>query len=52
MAKEVFFDKFRDFIGSIAWVVFLWSIQMTEDEYFRAVVRESNRRAAEIIMNG
>ena len=38
MAQETFFDKVRDFIGSIAWVVFLWSIQMTEDEYLNAVV--------------
>ena len=41
MAQETFFDKVRDFIGGIAWAVFLWSIKMTEDEYLDSVVRES-----------
>lgn len=41
MAQETFFDKVREFIGSIAWSIFLWSIRMSEDEYLDAVVRES-----------
>ena len=41
MAQETFFDKVREFIGSIAWSIFLWSIRMSEDEYLDSVVRES-----------
>ena len=41
MAQETFFDKVREFIGSIAWSIFLWSIRMSEDEYLNAVVNQS-----------
>lgn len=32
-----FFVKVRGFIGHVAWLVFLWSIQMTDEQYHYAV---------------
>jgi hypothetical protein len=44
MAQEFFLDKVRNFIGHIAWVIFLWSIRMNQDQYLDSVVRESGLR--------
>ena len=38
MGKSSIRDKLREWIGSISWRVFLWSIKMTEEEYFKNVV--------------
>ena len=41
MGKQSIFDKVREWLGGIAFDVFLWSARMTQDEYLDAVVRES-----------
>lgn len=43
MAQPTFLDKVRDWIGGIAWDVFLWSIRMTEDEYHAAILEDARR---------
>jgi len=40
MGKESFFDKLRNLITKVSFTVFLWSIQMTDDEYWRSVAEE------------
>lgn len=42
MSKEKLWDKIRGFIGHLAWMTFLWSIQMTKDEYLDTVIAEHN----------
>ncbi len=37
MGEPSIADKVREFIGDIAWRVFLWSIRMTDEEYDHAV---------------
>ena len=34
MAQQSFLDKVREWIGGLAWSIFLWSARMTEEEYF------------------
>ncbi len=34
MAQQTFLNKVREWIGGLAWSIFLWSARMTEDEYF------------------
>ena len=34
MAQQSFLDKVREWIGGLAWSIFLWSARTTEDEYF------------------
>jgi hypothetical protein len=41
MAQQTIFDKIREWIGGIAWDIFLWSARMTEDEYFDALNRDA-----------
>lgn len=41
MGKQSIFDKVREWLGGIAFDVFLWSARMTQDEYLDAVVREN-----------
>ena len=41
MGKQSIFDKVREWLGGIAFDIFLWSARMTQDEYLDAVVRES-----------
>jgi hypothetical protein len=44
MAQQTFLDKIREWIGGVAWAIFLWSARMTEDEYFA-----EQDRAAELL---
>ena len=44
MAQQSFLDKVREWIGGVAWAIFLWSARMTEDEYFA-----EQDRAAELL---
>jgi cytochrome c-type biogenesis protein CcmH/NrfF len=37
MGKDSFFDKARSIIAKVSFSIFLWSIQMTDDEYWRSV---------------
>lgn len=37
MGKLTFLDKIRNIIGKVAWKVFLWSIQMTQDNYWSII---------------
>ena len=41
MAQETFLEKVRDWLGGIAFSIFLWSIEMTLEEYVDAIVAES-----------
>ena len=40
MRSETIFDKVRGWIGYIAWIVFLWSIRMTEEQFIRFVYEQ------------
>jgi hypothetical protein len=40
MDKETFSQKIKNLIGAMAWRVFIWSISMTEDEYFDAICKQ------------
>lgn len=35
--NPTFFDNIKGLIGHVAWVVFLWSIGMTDEQYHHAV---------------
>jgi hypothetical protein len=37
MGNQSFFDKVREWLGGIAFRIFLWSVRMTQDEYLDAV---------------
>lgn len=37
MGKQSFRDRVREFIGGIAWDVFLWSIRMTTEQYLDVI---------------
>lgn len=43
MGKLRILDRIRNVVGSIAWKVFLWSIRMTEDEYFEEVYKQEKK---------
>lgn len=40
MGPSSIFDRLRDWIGTVAWAVFLWSIKMTEDNYRKAIYEQ------------
>lgn len=40
MGELTLWDRLREWIGSIAWLVFLWASEHTEEEYWR-IIRES-----------
>jgi hypothetical protein len=40
MGEETILDCIRDWIGSVAFRVFLWSVRMTQEQYFKAVEYE------------
>ena len=48
MAQQTIWDKIREWIGGIAWDVFLWSARMTEDEYFNEVTRAAELQHAPV----
>ncbi len=33
MGNQTFMDRIRGIIGHVAWLVFLWSIRMTAEEF-------------------
>lgn len=37
MGESTFLDKVRDFIGGVAWRVYLWSIRMNDEQYDKSV---------------
>ena len=43
MTKPTLFDTIREWIGGIAFHVFLWSIRMTEDEYIDIILEDRRR---------
>lgn len=45
MGEPSFRFKVRMFIGGIGWRLFLWSIKMTQDEYFECVIEDARREA-------
>ena len=50
MGEETLLDKVRSIIGAFAWKIFLWSIEMTAEEYGRRVY-EQEKYLAEILEN-
>ncbi len=40
MGKTPLFERIRDFIGLIAWRVFLWSIQMSDERYWNSIYEQ------------
>jgi len=44
MAQPTIWDNIRDWIGGIAWAIFLWSARMTQEEYFDLLEREIQQR--------
>lgn len=40
MGEETLLDKIRGKIGSMAWKVFIWSIRMTQEQYWRAIYEQ------------
>jgi hypothetical protein len=47
MAKQTFFEKVREWIGGVGFLIFLWSIRMRQDEYLDSVFRESVQASVE-----
>jgi hypothetical protein len=43
MGKQGLFDQMREFIGAIAFKVFLWAYRMTNDEYLSMVYEDARR---------
>jgi len=41
MGKQSLFDSIREWIGGVAFRVFLWSNRMTQDQYIDAIVEEA-----------
>jgi hypothetical protein len=41
MSKYTFWDTLREWIRHISWKIFLWSIEMTADEYLTSVETDS-----------
>jgi hypothetical protein len=37
MGKQTLCGAIKEFIGHIAWRVFLWSISMTDEQYLEAI---------------
>lgn len=52
MGKQTFLEWLREWIGGIGFDVFLWSVRMTPDEYFEALIRESTPTHCEHGYNG
>ena len=46
MAQQTFLDNVREWIGGLAWSIFLWSARMTEEEYFAELTRAGEQRHA------
>lgn len=43
MGPETIWDKIKDWIGGIAWGVFLWSCQMTQEQYWEAIYQQEKQ---------
>ena len=41
MGKKSMLDSVREWIGGVAFRVFLWSIRMTQEKYIDAIVEEA-----------
>ena len=39
MGKQTFLNKIREFIGGVAFKIFLWANQTSADEYFDMILR-------------
>ena len=40
MGKMTLLDKLRDLLGRYGWRIFLWSIEMTEEEYWKEIYEQ------------
>lgn len=48
MGTSTIFEQFREWIGGIGWAIFLWGINMTEEQYVDSLyMQELNRRQGE-----
>ena len=43
MGKQSLLDRIREWIGGIAFDVFLWANRMTQDEYFAMILEDARR---------
>lgn len=48
MRKYTLLDELRDFVAKIAWKIFLWSIKMTEEQYWQSVAIFENQKEFDI----
>lgn len=48
MGELTIIDRLRGFVGKVAFAMFLWAIEMTEEQYWSSVYTlESMRRSSE-----
>lgn len=40
MGKMTLIDKIKDMLGRYTWRIFLWSIEMTEEEYWKEIYEQ------------
>ena len=43
MSKQSLFDRLKEFIGNVAFDVFLWSVSMTNEQYWRTIYLQEKR---------
>ena len=43
MEKQSVFDKFREWVNSWAWGLFLWSVNMTQEQYWEEIYKQEKR---------
>lgn len=43
MGKHTIFDKLREWIGSLGFGVFLWSIKMSQEQYWNVIYRQEKQ---------
>lgn len=44
MGKSTLLETIKDWISSIGWKMFIWGINMTEDEYFNSIFKQEYDR--------
>jgi hypothetical protein len=44
MWPETFAEKLRRWVGAVGWELFLWSVSLTEEEYFDEIYRQECAR--------
>jgi len=47
MAQQTIFDNIREWIGSVAFKLYLWSVRMTKEEFWAEQDKDAARSAGE-----